>query len=115
MGFSISKFVEGWRNHLIPPEELKEVIEQVSQERLEICKGCPFQSENMKAAGHNILRTDVHCTKCGCPLAAKTKSLSSSCPLSPPLWSAVTTDAERYEIEQQIKKDETDELQTGNA
>lgn len=114
MKFNIMEFMEGWRNHLIPPKDLKDTINKVSEERLAICSGCPMQSENAKAEGKIILRLDVHCTACGCPLTAKTKSLSSKCPLNPPKWEAVATDAERYEIEQQINN-ETNELQTGDS
>lgn len=113
MKLNFKEIIEGWRNHLVPPKDLKEFITEVSEDRLSICAGCPFQSDNARVNGQNIFRMDLHCTKCGCPLAAKTKSLSSKCPLYPPKWDAVTTDAERYEIEQQINKD--NELQTGDS
>lgn len=115
MSFDIRLLVEGWRNHLVPPEDLKDLIEEVSKERLELCAGCPWQSNNAKEAGKKIMRPDLHCTKCGCTLVAKTKSLSSRCPLEPPKWDVVVNDAERYEIEKQIRQhNEIDKLQAGS-
>jgi hypothetical protein len=88
---SFKQILEGWRNHIIPPHEMKEVINITSTERMNICKQCEWFSENKKKTGeYNTLRPDEHCTNCGCTLSAKTKCLSCSCPLS--LWDAVTTD-----------------------
>ena len=99
---NFKEIIEGWRNHLVPPVELKEMIDGVARERMIICNGCPLQSDNAKAAGtYNGIRFDLHCTKCGCPLAAKTKSLSSSCPIGN--WTAITSDTEQYTIEQSIR------------
>jgi len=68
---------EGWKNMLVPPSEMKELIEQVSKDRLEICDACPKHSKN-----HNTpLRPDDHCTECGCMLRAKVACLSCMCPL----------------------------------
>lgn len=88
----ISKIVEGWRNHIIPPEELKEVIDNVSKERMEICNNCEHVSTK-----HKTLRLDVHCTNCGCTLAAKTKCLSCSCPLNK--WKAVISEEQQKLID----------------
>ena len=91
---------------------MKEFIEQVAEERIEICKACPHMSTNAKLNGYSTFRTDDHCTKCGCPLAAKTRSLSSACPLM--FWEAVANDAERHEIEKQIYNEST-KLQKENT
>lgn len=72
----LSEVYEGWRNHLLPPEDLEEVISTVSKLRLEICSTCEWHSKN-----HDSKRPDDHCTKCGCTLIAKTKCLSCACPL----------------------------------
>lgn len=72
----LSEVYEGWRNHLLPPEELEKVIKAVSAERLKICAACEWHSKN-----HDSKRPDDHCTKCGCTLIAKTKCLSCACPL----------------------------------
>lgn len=94
---------EGWRNNILPPEEMKEAIASVSVERMEVCKGCSFYSENKKKEGWAILRLDIHCTKCGCTLSAKTKCMSCSCPIG--FWKEVISqkDEELIQNEQQLK------------
>jgi len=82
---------EGWKNHLLPSEKLKEKIEEVSNYRLSICRECPFHSSK-----HNTMRKDEHCTSCGCPLITKTKSLSSSCPKEK--WKEELTEEQNNEI-----------------
>lgn len=78
----LGQIAEGWRNHLIPPQELKGVIKTVSLHRLTICEGCEYHSKNH----HTPKRPDAHCTDCGCTLLAKTKCLSCRCPLKIPKW-----------------------------
>lgn len=73
---SWTNIIIGWRNHIIPPEELKEVIKQVAEERLAICEECPMHSKYLK----NTIRPDAHCTICSCTLVIKTKVLSEQCP-----------------------------------
>lgn len=85
---SFKQILEGWRNHIVPSEDLKEVINITSIERMNICKQCEWFSKNRK--DYTTLRPDEHCTNCGCTLSAKTKCLSCSCPIN--LWDAVTTD-----------------------
>ncbi len=87
---------EGWKNNLFPPEKLKDVISQVSKERLDICNKCPEHSSNKE--NYKTIRIDSHCVLCGCTLSAKTKSFSSECPLGK--WKAVMTEDEQKEIEQ---------------
>lgn len=53
-------------------------IEAEAERRLEICRNCPFNSRNNNSGR---FRPDEHCTKCGCTLAAKTRSMESSCPI----------------------------------
>lgn len=106
MKFNFKEIIEGWRNLVIPPVELREVIEEIANERQAICNVCPFQSENARAKGeYKSFRMDLHCTKCGCPLAAKTRSLSSACPLG--FWTALTDDETRYQIEQKAYNENT--------
>lgn len=78
MRINFAEIFEGWRNHLVPPEHLKEHIAQVSSERLEICATCPYNSKNTPMNGW---LTDLyeHCTECGCPLTVKSKCLSCGC------------------------------------
>lgn len=95
--FNIKQIIEGWRNDLIPPENLKDIIKQVSEERLEICNACPYNSTLAKENGYKTIRLDYHCTSCGCPLRSKTKSLSSSCPLSK--WEAFISDEDLKKLQ----------------
>lgn len=98
---SIKQIFEGWKNHLAPEEYLKETINTVSQERLAICRSCPFNSINAKKAGtYKSFRTDEHCTDCGCPLLSKTKCLSCHCPQNK--WGPEITDEQ-----EKIINDET--------
>ncbi len=87
---------EGWRNKLVPPAELRDTINKVSEERLVICSTCVFHSKNHSTP----LRPDAHCTDCGCNLEAKTKCLACACPKNK--WTAVMDD---YDEEQSLKKE----------
>jgi len=89
MKINFSEIYEGWRNNLVPPRYLKKIINQVSKERLDICRKCEFNSINVKGF---TLRMDEHCTDCGCTLSAKTKCLSCCCPLEVPKWICVLTE-----------------------
>ena len=81
----VNKIVEGWRNSVIPPEELREVISVTQAERLAICRACPLNSKNRPPG----IRFDEYCVQCGCTLSAKTACLSCKCPLPEPKWEAV--------------------------
>lgn len=65
----LSIIIEGWKNVLVG----KNFDIQEAQRRAEICAKCPFMEERLGLA---------ICTKCGCPLAAKTKSMRSTCPIN---------------------------------
>src|SRR5690348_8818752 len=106
--WSISQILEGWRNKLIPPSSMKELIESTYQERMEVCKNCPFFSENRKRlTDWTTPRLDEHCTKCGCTLSAKLRCLSCECPDKK--WSAICSSEEfeqiNNELNEQNKKD----------
>lgn len=83
---------EGWRNHLVPPSELKKLILQTSADRLAICRQCQW---NSKVAGKKGIE---RCMDCGCPLVAKTKCLSCYCELEFPNWEAVLTEQQDDEL-----------------
>lgn len=93
-----AKIVEGWRNRLIPPKRLKELIEQTARERMGVCEGCEFISSKQEKKG---VRFDEHCVICGCTLSAKVRCLSCDCPLMK--WVAVVDDDE-----EEILKTESD-------
>jgi len=93
---NFSQIYEGWRNKLIPPADMKDMIQQVSKERVAICNNCPFHSKN-----HNTpLRPDAHCTDCGCNLEAKAACLSCSCPQDK--WLAVVDQDEEEQLKTNI-------------
>ena len=77
----LQEIYDGWKNLLIPEEELKPHIEKVAASRLNICNTCEHDSSK-----HITYRFDRHCKLCGCTLATKTRSLTSECPLDK--WSA---------------------------
>lgn len=89
----LSKIIEGWRNHLFPKEELKEIILKVSEQRIEICSQCENNSKF-----HNSIRPDEHCTLCGCSLAPKTKCLSCKCPIDK--WLNIISEEEELNIKE---------------
>lgn len=76
---SLKQIYEGWKNHLLPEEQLKHFINYISEERMSICTECEEHSYNKPE--YTTVRPDAHCTNCGCTLAAKTKCLSCECPL----------------------------------
>lgn len=88
----IQQIIEGWGNHLLPRKELELVIEQTSQERMDICNNCEYVSTK-----HSSIRPDVHCTDCGCTLSAKTKCLSCNCPKNK--WTAVISQEQQNMID----------------
>ena len=99
--FKVNDIIEGWRNKLIPSSHLKDLIEEVHQERMNICRECPFFSENRKKHGYKTIRADEHCTDCGCTLAPKARCLSCECPKK--FWFPVTTQEEHEKIKSELK------------
>jgi len=93
---NFSQIYEGWRNKLIPPADMKDMIQQVSKERVTICNDCPFHSKNHSTP----LRPDAHCTDCGCNLEAKAACLSCSCPQDK--WLAVVDQDEEEQLKSNI-------------
>lgn len=87
MEINIQQLIEGWKNHLFPPEHLKDAIKGISDSRLAICEECGYHSKY-----HKSIRPDAHCTNCECTLIAKTKCLSCECPVNK--WGAVITPEE---------------------
>jgi len=91
----IGQIFEGWKNHLLPADSLKEKIDEVSEERLAICRACPLHSSNKE--GYKSMRKDEHCTECGCSLLPKTKCLSCECPVDK--WGPELTAEQEKEIQ----------------
>ena len=89
---------------MIPASDMKEQIKAVSESRMAICKECHYYSENRKKDGkYTTSRPDVHCTNCGCTLAAKTKCLSCNCPMK--YWKALMTDDQYDEIRNTLEEE----------
>ncbi len=63
----LNEILNGWKNLIFRNSE----IEEEAKRRAKICSGCSEVG----------MRPMVHCKKCGCPLAAKTRSETSKCPL----------------------------------
>lgn len=46
--------------------------------RMKICEACPFKVKLVKIAGKQY----YSCSKCSCPIDAKTRSTGESCPIN---------------------------------
>ena len=68
----IGEIAEGWANLV----NKKEAVERVAKTRINICNTCENHSKF-----HKTNRLDDHCFDCKCPLATKTRSLQSECPI----------------------------------
>jgi hypothetical protein len=108
---NFNEIYEGWRNTLFPPSEIKEFIEKVSKERLEICKNCPFHS---RGVGKDV-KMYSRCLACGCPNIQKSKCLSCRCgiatyneqhPESTEVirWEAVASPEQNEELKTKLSK-----------
>lgn len=96
----IKNIAEGWTNYILNRQN------EVSASRMEECNKCDYISTK-----HETNRPDVHCIKCGCTLAAKTRSLESECPIG--LWKAIKiTDNEQQEINNKKSAGENSSVNT---
>ena len=69
IGKKAKEIAEGYANLLKSKVGLSsEEDEKIFKARMEICNACQYKSAMNR------------CLKCGCPLAAKTRSLTSKCP-----------------------------------
>jgi hypothetical protein len=60
----LKEIMSGWKNLLFPNPQ----TEKIHKNRASVCSKCEHNIKNI-------------CKKCGCPLAAKTRSEISTCPL----------------------------------
>lgn len=104
MKIDFKGILEAVKNKHFSSKELRAKVKEVSEERLAICKGCPFYSENNLAA-KSAARFDIYCLACGCNLDYKTSCLSCACPLPQPKWEALVNDVENTEIQGKIIED----------
>lgn len=78
------KILEGLKNKVFK----KKYVEKIYNERMEICKACPF-IDNLGVHCY-VPDTNPCCSKCGCNLNLKLRSLSSSCgDEENPRWNSV--------------------------
>lgn len=98
MKFNLIDTLKGITTGIYNSIIINEQIEEMAEERLAICRRCPFNSEVAKANGQNILRKDEHCLKCGCVLKLKTRYPAAQCPLDIPKWKALVTNEESEKI-----------------
>lgn len=62
----LQEIYEGWKNYLFENPK----VEKIAKKRIEICVNC------------EKFKTNHCCDICGCFMPAKTRSMSSKCPLS---------------------------------
>lgn len=83
---------------------VKENIEKIAEERLEICKGCSHNSDHAKKFNnYKTIRPDFHCTLCGCDLHMKTRCLSCECPIKK--WLVQVSEGDDALINEKLKDD----------
>lgn len=88
----LQEIYDGWKNAIIPEDRLKPHIARVAASRMNICNTCEYDSNK-----HTTFRPDRHCIYCGCTLRAKTRSLTTECPIGK--WVAAVKDKENGEAQ----------------
>lgn len=81
------KILEGIGNRIFK----KEHVEEIHDERMEICKQCPHL--DTEGSSCYVSGTQPCCSLCGCSLGLKLRSLSSEC--DDKRWKAVLDDDEQ--------------------
>jgi hypothetical protein len=85
---------EGIKNSVF----VKEDIEQIAHERMDICKKCPqLDTKGLECV---MPGTQPCCSECGCSLKFKTRALSSACPLQK--WKEVLTEEEEITLKEKL-------------
>ena len=93
---NLDKILEGVKNKIFKKED----IEQIAKLRYQHCIPCKhFDDEGSSCA---VKATKPCCSACGCSLAIKLRSLSSSCPKGK--WPAVMDKDTEVEVKEQIGK-----------
>lgn len=93
-------FSELWKNKYQILEGIKnntfktESIELIFDERMKICNTCPKKDDDSKSC--LVPGTQPCCSACGCSLAFKLRSLSSSCPDGK--WQSIVNELDEDEI-----------------
>ena len=97
---SKGQIIEGVTNSIFKSED----VEQIAQERLDICLVCPSDLYDASGDGCIMAPTAPCCNMlkggCGCSLYLKTRSLASECPKGH--WKAELTEHEEDQLKQKI-------------
>ena len=101
----LQEIYDGWKNLIIPEEHLKPHIDKVATARINICNTCEYDS-NKSLTTMAKIRFDRHCTHCGCTLSAKTRSLTSECPIGK--WGAAVKDEDYGTEESNIEENSSE-------
>jgi len=113
MKIDLKGLLEGINNSIF----VKDEVEKVAEERINICKQCPYYSPNAIASGLiTTKRPDAFCIDCGCNMYLKTRALSAHCPLGDPSshypdeepkWLSITDDdtAQKLMETEELNKD----------
>lgn len=107
-----AQILEGFKNSIFKSEH----VEEIAKARMEICNECP----HIDREGSSCLApgTQPCCSKCGCSLKFKTRSLSSSCgDEENPQWKALLDKEEESSIKDQLNYQEPDDdsIQSGRS
>ena len=82
------KIIEGITNSIVRDD----FVEHVARLRHDVCDSCELKGKKCAVKG-----TGPCCNECGCSLAFKTRSLSSSCPLNK--WTKVITEKQEDKLD----------------
>lgn len=103
MKISLRGILEGVWNSIF----IRDEIEKIANERQEICKGCPLNSDYQKMFNkYKTFRPDYHCTSCGCNIVTKSRAMSNYCPIGK--WMAEMTEEEENELTKKLQEDGKD-------
>lgn len=95
---SKEQIIEGITNSIFKKED----VEEIAEERMNICKGCTLF--DLHGEGCIVPGTQPCCNEklggCGCSLSLKTRALSSECPLNK--WKAELTEEEEDLLNQKL-------------
>lgn len=69
----VGNIIEGYTNIIVRDN----VIEAIANQRKDICLGCEFKSPLVKIGNIQY----YSCSKCHCPIDAKTRSTGEVCPI----------------------------------
>ena len=97
---SKGQIFEGIKNAIFKKQD----VEEIAQQRMQICSMCSLYDVHGK--GCMVPGTAPCCNQdmggCGCSLSLKTRSLSSSCPLTPPKWEAILSEEEEDKLNEKL-------------